>query len=161
MRTLSTTFVLIIAMIGQAFAEPTSLDILAGRWAIFDASGAEVGNSAIEVQAPGAMLYEVRRIGDGEPQALWFANLEHAGGWTQMFLSVGGVREFPTVSPHGRWPLIMGAPVTLRDGSAVQFRLTVTFNSDDEHRRLLEVSRDEGQTWSTVLDYAYRRAWSR
>lgn len=142
----------------RAHAESVELDFLAGKWAIFDANGAQIGESMIEIQAPEAMIYEVRRVGEGAAQPLWMARLERSQGWAQLFVSPAGVREFPALSTPGEWPLVMGAPTTLRNGSKVEFRLTMTKASDDESRRHLEMTRDGGASWSTVLDYTYRRA---
>jgi hypothetical protein len=142
---------------GQAAPAPGQLDFLAGDWAISDASGSVVGRSHIVVQAPGVALYEERRVGE-EMQPLWFQRVEHQQAWTQLFVGAAGmVREFPASSAPGAWPVVMGADVTLRDGTPVRFRLTMTRASDDDSRRVLEMSRDQGTSWSTVFDYRYRR----
>lgn len=147
---------------GQAvapIATPVSLDFLAGQWSLHDASGAMVGSSTIVVQEPGAMLYERRTVGQTAAQPLWFENAERTGGWVQLFLNPAGrIREFSTLSEAGQWPLVLGGDVILRDGAQAQFRLTISRASDDESRRVLEMSRDSSQTWTTVLDYTYRRA---
>lgn len=113
---------------------------------------------ASAVQAPGAMLFETRRVGTGKPQALWFANLESAG-WTQWFVGArGSLREFRAQSTPGAWPLVMGAEIVTQDGQKTLFRMTISRASDDDTRRLLESTRDAGRTWTTVFDYRYRRA---
>lgn len=138
-------------------AAAVSLDALAGKWTLHDAAGAPVGESTVQVQVPGAMLYEERRVGDGRPQPLWFANFE-ADGWRQLFVGIGGtMREFATESPAGQWPLVMGANVVTQDGATTKFRMTIARPAKDESRRVLEASRDAGRTWSTVFDYTYRR----
>ncbi len=140
-------------------APPASLDFLAGAWMLFDATGAEIGASRIEVQAPGAMLFERRTVGASAAQPIWFENSESAGGWSQLFLAASGqIRAFPTQSAPGVWPIVMGADTTLRDGARVRFRLTMSRASDNETRRVLEMSRDQGGSWTTVFDYIYRRA---
>ena len=104
------------------------------------------------------MLYEQRTIGATAAQPLWFANAERAGGWVQLFLNpTGELREFSTLSATGDWPLVLGGDVTLRDGGRAKFRLTISRAPDEESRRVLEMSRDNGQTWAVVLDYTYRR----
>jgi len=139
-------------------AAPRSLDVLTGRWTIVDARGAAVGESTVEVQVPDAMLFEVRRVGTGKPQALWFANLE-AGGWMQLFVGArGSVREFRTQSAPGAWPVVMGAAFITQDGQVTTYRMTISRAPDDETRRVLESSRDAGTAWTTVFDYGYRRA---
>lgn len=135
------------------------LDFLAGNWRLHDLSGALVGSSRIVVQAPALMLYEERRVGDGDVQPLWFENSERNGGRTQLFTGASGmIREFPRLSPAGTWPIVMGADVRLRDGTPVRFRLTMSRASNDETRRVLERSSDQGATWSTVFDLTYRRS---
>lgn len=138
---------------------PQSLDFLAGNWTLHDASGAEIGRSRMEVQSPGAMLFEQRAVGEGAAQPIWFENSEKDSGWVQLFIGASGqVREFVTQSAPGAWPIVMGGDVTLRDGTPVKFRLTMARASDDETRRVLEMSRDQGATWTGVFDYTYRRA---
>lgn len=161
MRTVPLAAALALFWAGQSLAqgapEPNQLNFLAGDWAVSDASGAVVGRSHIVMQAPGAALYEERRVGT-EMQPLWFVRSERHQAWTQLFVGVSGmVREFPATSAPGTWPMVMGADVTLRDGTPVRFRLTMTRTTDDDSRRVLEVSRDQGTTWSTVFDYRYRR----
>lgn len=139
--------------------EAFQLGFLAGSWTIHDDRGAQVGRSQIVVQAPGTMLYEERTIADEPVQALWFENAERNGGWTQLFVGPGGMtREFRPLSAPGEWPIVLGADVTLRDGSPVKFRMTMSRESSDRSRRLLEISRDSGASWEIVFDYHYRRA---
>jgi hypothetical protein len=134
------------------------LDSLIGDWELLDPTGAKVGQSRVVVQAPGAMLYEERRIGSGAIQPLWFANSEPNGGWTQLFVGVSGqIREFRMQSPAGEWPLVLGADVRLADGSPARFRLTVTPLADGNSRRVLERSTDVGANWTTVFNYTYRK----
>lgn len=138
---------------------PVTLDFMVGEWTLHDASGAMIGHSTITGQEPGAILYERRAVGQTAAQPLWFENAERTGGWVQLFLNPSGqVREFATLSSAGEWPLVLGGDVTLRDGARAKFRLTVSRASNDEMRRLLEMSRDGGQSWASVLDYTYRRA---
>lgn len=135
-----------------------SLDELAGRWTLLDAKGTAIGESVVTVQQPGVMLYEERRIGTAAAQPLWFAQFED-GGWKQLFVGVQGtLRTFTTESTPGSWPVVMGATVTTRDGSATRFRMTMSRASPTEMRRVLESSRDHGATWTVVFDYVYRRA---
>jgi hypothetical protein len=135
----------------------TQLDFLAGDWEISDSSGSVVGRSHIDLQAPGAMLFELRRVGD-EAQPLWFALSERNRAWTQLFVGAAGmVREFAASSAAGAWPLVMVGDVILRDGTPARFRLTMARESDDATSRLLEMSRDNGASWNIVFDYRYRR----
>ena len=145
------------AAAAQAQAGPErALDFLAGDWTITDPSGA-TGRSHIVVQVPHAMLYELREIGSDGPLPLWFAFSEE-GGWVQLFPGPAGMRAFRLVSDSRAWPLVFGGDVRLRDGTPVRFRLTMSRASNDESRRLLEMSHDGGATWSTAFDYTYRRA---
>lgn len=144
--------------LAQATPAPGQLDFLAGDWTISDPSSAVVDRSHIVVQAPGVALYEERRVGQ-DMQPLWFQRVEHHQAWTQLFIGAAGMtREFPASSAAGVWPVVMGADVTLRDGTPVRFRMTMTRASDDDSRRVLEMSRDQGASWNTVFDYRYRRA---
>ena len=145
------------AALAQPAAEP-QLDFLAGDWALHDSAGARVGSSRIVVQAPNAMLYEERSVGNNGAQPLWFANVESSGRWTQFFVGARGlIRAFEAETAPGTWPIVMGSDVTLRDGTPVRFRMTISRASADETRRILEVSRNRGATWSNVFDYVYRR----
>lgn len=157
---LTLLFFVLAAVAPPAFAQPPSqLDFLGGDWTLHDSSGAQVGRSRIVVQAPGAMLFEERIVDGGEAQPIWFENSERNGGWTQLFVGAAGLmREFNTLSATGVWPIVMGGDVTLRDGTPVKFRLTMSRDSDDLTRRVLEISRDSGATWAPVFDYVYRRS---
>lgn len=141
-------------------ASPVALDALAGRWTLHDAAGTRVGESIVEVQAPGVMLFEKRTVGDRRPQPLWFSKFE-ADGWQQLFVGVGGgMRAFVTQSAPGAWPLVLGATVVTRDGRPTRFRMTMYRPSATDSRRVLESSSDDGATWTTVFDYHYRRTAS-
>jgi hypothetical protein len=141
----------------RAVAEPQALDVLAGEYTITNAKGETIGKASISVRKAGAVIEESRQIGDESPQLLWFAVLEHNSGWTQLFLSPAGLREFPLVSPKDAWPLIFGADVKLADGSPARFRLSISKEGEAAHRRLLEMSRNNGANWRPVFDYTYRR----
>lgn len=142
----------------QAADGRTELDFLAGQWSIHDSKGEQVGHSRIVVQAPGAMLFEERKVGDGNAQPLWLENSESTQGWKQLFVgATGQIREFRQTSQPGAWPVVMGGDVVLRDGTPARFRLTLSRDSNDSSRRLLEMSRDSGANWQTVLDYRYTR----
>lgn len=159
------TWILIASLTaaGPAVAqEAVSLDFLSGHWTLYDAEGTTVGTSSIELQVPGAALYESRRVGTGSGQPLWFFNSESKAGWTQLFVGVTRlVREFTPQSPPGQWPLVMGSKITLQDGRTMLFRMTLTHDSDDASHRVLEQSPDGGTTWSTYFDYTYRRSGPR
>ena len=138
---------------------PGQLDFLAGDWIIQDADGEPIGTSRIVLQVPDTMLYEERVVDGKTPQPLWLENAERNNGWTQLFVGPAGqTREFPLRSEPGTWPIVMGADVVLRNGTPVTFRLTLSRQSDDESRRVLEMSADQGDTWKTILEYQYRRA---
>jgi len=142
-------------------AEPVSLDFLGGDWTLFDPSGKEAGKSHVDVQLPGAMIYERRTDASGE-LPVWFFNSEAEGGWVQLFPGpAGALREFAPQSKPGEWPLVLGSDVTLRDGRKAKFRLTLRHASDNESHRLLEMSTDAGKSWSPVFDYKYVRAAKR
>ena len=143
---------------GAAAAQPVSLDFLGGDWTLLDAAGKAVGKSHVEVQLPGAMIYERRTDANGE-LPVWFFKSEEAGGWVQLFPGPAeSLREFAPQSKAGEWPLVLGSDVTLRDGRKAKFRLTFSHLSDNESRRLLEMSVDAGKSWSPVFDYKYVRA---
>jgi hypothetical protein len=151
-------FAIALSLGSPAFgADPGALDSWAGEWVVHDPSGKAIGESRIVVQAPNAMLYEERRIGDEEPQPLWFANSERDNAWIQMFVGPAGIRIFRQTTGPGAWPLMMSGEAVLRDGRPASFRLTVTRASADESRRLLEMSIDKGASWSPLFDYTYRR----
>jgi hypothetical protein len=141
-------------------APAVALDTMAGHWTIFDTSGAAIGSSTITVQMPDAMILEERRIDKEDGQLLWFERSERSGGWVQLFLGPDGIREFLPLSLPGAWPLVLGSHVRLGDGAEVDFRMTLTRSTADSSRRILEISRDGGTTWSRVFDYSYRRAAS-
>lgn len=150
---------------GWSFAQAVSaaprdaqLDFLAGEWEIRSASGAVIGSARIELEAPCAMLHEIRRVGDEPDQPLWFSKLERNGHWSQLFVGArGSLREFTARSAPGAWPMILGGDVILKDGSPARFRLTLWRLSDDRTRRLLERSLDGGKSWVRLFDYTYVR----
>jgi len=157
-RKLVLAAVLILGSPGMAAEDRgTQLDGWAGTWTISDSGGAVIGRSTIEAQQPGMVLFEQRVIGEEPPQPLWFVLPERVG-WKQLFGSTDGVREFESYSPAGTWPIVMGNRVTLRDGRPVEFRMQISRASDNEFRRILEMSSDWGDTWQPVFDYTYRRA---
>lgn len=140
-------------------ADPGSqLDSLAGSWEIRDPTGKPIGTSQIVVQAPEAMIYEMRQVGDEAPQPIWFSQFERHGKWSQLFVGANGsLREFVTQSAPGVWPIVMAGDVILRDKTPARFRLTMFQPSDTNSRRMLEISRDAGATWNTVFEYEYVR----
>ena len=148
----------LILLPAVAVAQGVPLDFLGGDWALLDTAGKAVGKSHIEVQLPGAMIYE-RRTDEAGELPVWFFNSERARGWVQLFPGpAGSLREFVPQSRPGEWPLVLGSDVTLRDGRKAKFRLTLSHASDDESHRLLEMSVDAGKSWSPVFDYKYVRA---
>ncbi len=139
-------------------SDPVDLSFLAGDFAIHDPAGAEIGEAAAIEEAADAVIRETRKVGDGAPQILWFVNDEEKGGWRQLFVAATGrVRAFDPVSAAGEWPLVLGSETTLKDGTTARFRMTLSKTGDDRARRLLEMSKDDGATWTTVFDYDYRR----
>lgn len=150
---------LLVAASAPGAERPRSqLDFLGGDWILSDPEGRPAGTSHIVVQLPGGMIYEERRAEDGL-LPVWFMNSERNGGWTQLFPSPSGaLREFRPVSRAGEWPLVLGADVTLGNGKTARFRLTITRRSDDESRRVLQMSGDLGASWSPIFDYTYKRA---
>lgn len=141
-------------------ASDDSLDYLAGEWDIFDAAGKQIGTSVVAVQEKNAALYEIRTFNEGVPQKLWFFNTEFEGGWKQAFMSGRShlMREFRTEEkmPDGR--LRMGARYQTANGDVTTFRIFLSGpDATGATRRVLESSKDEGQTWIPVFDYTYRR----
>jgi len=148
----------LIFLPAAAAAQPVSLDFLGGDWVLLDPAGKPAGKSHVEVQLPGAMIYERRTDANGE-LPVWFFNSEAEGGWVQLFPGpAGSLREFSPQSKAGEWPLVLGSEVTLRDGRKANFRLTLGRASDNESHRVLEMSTDAGRSWSSVFDYKYVRA---
>lgn len=133
------------------------LDVLVGDWTLTDDAGA-TGHSQVVAEAPGAMLFERREIGQDGALPLWFAFSERSHGWVQLFPGPNGIREFALLSEPGRWPLLFGGEVILQDGSAARFRLTMAQPDADHGERRLEISRDAGTSWQPVFTYSYRRA---
>jgi len=148
---------LLIVLLSTAAAEST--DFLVGTWIIEDSNGEVVGRSEIVAQVPGTMLYELRTIGDSDPQPLWLENAERNNGWTQLFVGPNDrTREFIPWKTSGEWPLVLGADVTLQDGTPARFRMTITRESNSLSRRHLEISRDQTDAWKTVFHYTYRKS---
>ena len=160
MRRLLVSVVVVLVLVSGVRAEtPTIvLDFLAGTWEIRDASGKVLGTSVVEVQEAGAVLFERRAVGEGKAQSLWLVNAEEPAGWGQLFLGPKRqVREFRAMSAPGAWPIVMGGEFVTQDGKTTGFRMTMTRGSGDDTRRVLELSRDGGATWSTAFDYTYVR----
>jgi len=137
------------------------LDFLKGDWNLVGADGVAAGESHIDVPLPGSMVAEQRKDANGV-LPVWFFNSEEKGGWVQLFPGrSGALRAFYPQSAPGAWPLVLGTKVKLKDGRDGQFRLTLSHASDNESRRILEMSTDAGKTWSLVFDYKYVRATAR
>lgn len=132
------------------------LDFLAGDWAI-SVAGGQTGHSHIAVEAPGAMIFELREIEGEGALPLWFEYSERTQRWSQSFPGPRGLREFALVSRPGAWPMIFAASVKLQDGAPARFELTLSKISNDESRRVLKLSRSGGP-WIVAFDYSYRRA---
>jgi hypothetical protein len=160
MGRLSASILFALALVSSVRAESPAvgLDFLVGTWQLRDASGKVIGTSVIEIQEAGAVLFERRTVGEGKPQSLWLVNVESPAGWGQLFLGPKRqVREFRAMSAPGVWPMVMGGEFVTQDGKSTRFRMTMTRGSDDETRRVLELSRDGGVNWSTAFDYTYAR----
>ena len=138
-------------------ADPVSLDFLGGDWVLMDPAGKPAGKSHIEVQLPGAMIFEKRTDADGE-LPVWFVNSE-SRGWVQLFPGPGGsLREFTPQSAPGAWPLVLGDDVTLgivgtrSSGSRLGTPRIISLIASSKCRPT------PAKTWSLVFDYRYVRA---
>jgi hypothetical protein len=151
-------FSLVVVLASSLRAQPGNLDFLTGDWEIVDATGKLTATSTVTATVKGSLLSEVRTNAKGEPTAMWWVNSEAAGNWKQLIVGANGLmRETLPLSKRGEWPIILGGKFTNPNGAAASFRLSIARVSDDESKRKLEMSNDDGATWTTIFDQTYRR----
>lgn len=141
-----------------------ALDFWLGRWTV--TSGQEAaGSNLIEAILDGCAVTERWLDVEGHTGLSLFYFDANADRWKQVWVTdrafaIGGtkekteVRELTTptrIRFQGHYP--GRAP-----GALIEDRTTLTRETPDRVRQLIEVSKDDGKTWTPVFDAEYRRA---
>lgn len=158
---IATLFAVSVALAEEADLKKSNIDFLgnfSGNWIIQDDTGKEVGSSRVITQYPGAVMSEVRTIGERNPQRLWFVNYEGLGNWAQLFVGPAGkIRQFITTSPAGEWPIIMGNKFVLKNGQPARFQMQIERESKDKFNRILRIQTGSESQWKVIFNYSYIR----
>ena len=136
------------------------LDFWVGEWNVF-AGDELVGHNLIEKVLDGcAVTEEWTSAGGGRGKSLFF--VDSAGRWkqvwvTQWAMAPGGTKEKSQVggAPQGgvRFQGELAHPAV---GKWLD-RTTLTPVEDGSVRQLIEISKDNGESWQTSFDAVYRR----
>lgn len=135
------------------------LDFWLGEWVVF-ADGQRVGVTIIEKILDGcAGLEHWQSSGGGEGKSLFFVDDENT--WQQVWVTEraaapGGVKQktrVPGVEPPS--VRFQGVVRHFQRGEYLD-RTTLTPLDNGDVRQLIEISRDDGESWRTTFDAVYR-----
>jgi hypothetical protein len=141
-----------------------ALDFWLGRWTVTE-GGAPSGRNDIEAILDGCAVAEHWLDVEGHAGLSLFWYDRPANRWKQVWvteqaLEAGGAKEKAEVREltsdtqirfQGRYPGRM-------PGVTIDDRTTLTRETPDRVRQLIEISKDGGKTWNPVFDAEYRRA---
>lgn len=148
----------------SARAEYQQLDFWVGDWDVY-VGGTQVGHNRIEKILGGCAVIENWRATDGsEGKSLFF--VDYDGRWAQIWVSErasapGGTKEKVMVSDPPEGAVRFQGVVRHPDEGAWLDRTTLTLLDNGDVRQLIEVSRDNGETWNPTFDGLYRPAPNR
>lgn len=135
--------------------ENRQLDFWVGEWDVY-ANGRKVGESSITMANGGCAIHESYTTpGNYTGQSINFYNpLDHK--WHQYWVaSTGGVITFDESDQDDGMLQFTGTAIA-PDGKVSLNRMTFSENGDGTVRQLIEVSNDNGKTWSTGFDGLYK-----
>jgi hypothetical protein len=134
------------------------LDFWLGDWDVY-VRGVKVGANRIEpILAGCAVLESWRDLEGGEGRSLFYF-VPATATWTQVWVTdratrLGGVKEKRLVDDHAEGVRFQGR-IPLAGGGSYLDRTTLTANADGSVRQLIEISKDDGRTWTTAFDGRY------
>jgi hypothetical protein len=134
------------------------LDFWLGDWDVF-VGETRVGANRIEAILRGCAVVETWRDVDGGEGRSLFYFVPATATWTQVWVTdqatrPGGVKEKRLVKDHAGGVRFQGA-IPLPGGGTYLDRTTLTANADGSVRQLIEISKDDGRTWTTAFDARY------
>ena len=135
--------------------ENRQLDFWVGRWDVYS-NGRKVGESTITLANGGCAIHESYTTpGIFTGQSINFYNpLDRK--WHQYWVSsVGGVINFDETD-QGNGMLQFTGQAVAPNGDVSLNRMTFSSNDDGTVRQFIEVSTDEGKTWTTGFDGLYK-----
>ena len=136
-----------------------ALDFWVGEWDVY-IDNRLVGQNLIEKTLDGCAIFEHWRASDGgEGKSLFF--VDYDGHWAQIWVSQwamtpGGVKEKVMVDDPPDGSVRFQGVVRHPEAGAWLDRTTLTPAEDGSVRQLIEISRDNGSTWSPTFDAIYR-----
>lgn len=148
----------------SARPEYQQLDFWLGDWDVYVGTR-RVGQNRIEKILAGCAIMENWRAADGgEGKSLFF--VDYDGRWAQIWVTEqapvpGGTKEKVMVSDPPEGAVRFQGVVRHPDEGAWLDRTTLTALEDGTVHQLIEISRDNGETWNPTFDAVYRRTASR
>ena len=136
-----------------------ALDFWVGEWDVYIGNRL-VGHNLIEKTLDGCAIFEHWRASDGaEGKSLFFVDYDGHGAqiWvSQWAMTPGGVKEKVMVDDPPDGAVRFQGVVRHPEAGAWLDRTTLMPAEDGSVRQLIEVSRDNGSTWSPTFDGIYR-----
>lgn len=135
------------------------LDFWVGEWDVYVGNDL-AGHNVIEKTLEGCAILEHWSARDGgEGKSLFF--VDYDGHWAQIWVSQwamtpGGIKEKVMVTDPPEGSVRFQGVVRHPDAGAWLDRTTLTPLEDGSVRQLIEVSRDNGETWNPTFDANYR-----
>ena len=137
------------------------LDFWVGEWNVY-VGNRLVGRNLVEKTLNGCAILEHWRASDGgEGKSLFFVDYDRH--WAQIWVSQwamtpGGIKEKVMVDDPPPGSVRFQGVVRHPEAGAWLDRTTLTPVSGGEIRQLIEISHDNGETWSATFDGVYRPA---
>jgi hypothetical protein len=136
-----------------------TLDFWIGEWNVFDsADGSKAGESSIRRILRGCAI-EVNWVGtEGEHVKELFYYDKPGHEWIQVWVGDGGAtKQRQLVDRSEGGTVRFQGKVRHMDGRSHLDRSTVSPLPNDRVHQVIELSRDEGNSWQTIFDAEYRR----
>lgn len=135
-----------------------SLDFWHGEWQVENAAGERIGTNRIEPVLGGCAIMEQWSSADGNRGTSLFYRLD--GEWRQVWVtpfaqSPGGVKEKQEIAEFPGEGIRFQGEISLPDGTSYLDRTTLSILDMGRVRQLIEVSRDNGETWQRTFDAIY------
>ena len=138
-----------------------ALDFWVGEWDVY-VGKERVGHNLVEKTLDGCAIIENWTAADGgKGKSLFF--VDYDGHWAQIWVTEratapGGTKEKVMVDDPPDGSVRFQGVIRHPDVGAWLDRTTLTPQDDGRVRQLVEVSRDNGESWNPTFDAIYRRA---